>query len=59
MRIPEPLTDFLPKERGGVQRVARRVDCDEISPSVEVILEGSLTLCVEDCAELQSMLHTS
>ena len=52
MRIPEPLTDFLPKERGGVQRVARRVDCDEISPSVEVILEGSFTFCVEDCAEL-------
>jgi len=59
MRIPDPLTDFLSKERGGVQRVARRVDCDEISPSVEVILEGSFTLRVENYAELQSVLHIS
>ena len=49
MRIPEPLTDFLSKERGCVQRVACRVDCDEIPPSVEVILEGSFTIRVENC----------
>ena len=59
MRIPEPLTDFLSKERGCAQRVACRVDCDEIPPSVEVILEGSFTTRVENYIELQSVLHIS
>ena len=37
------LTDFLPKERSGGQGLARRVDSDEISSIVQIILESDLT----------------
>jgi len=57
MSIVGLLTDFLPKECSGVQRVARGVDSDEIS-SVEIILKGDLAFRVEDCTELQSPVYT-
>ena len=49
------LTDFLPKERSGVQGVARRVDSGEVSSFVQVILKGRLTLRIQDCTERQPM----
>lgn len=42
------LTEFLPEKRGGVQGVARRVDSDEVSSFIQVILEGALALFVQD-----------